>query len=514
MKNNILIALFSSLALIATGCSSDISNDPESPKATGESILQLEIDKEDLTRSGLESTSFDEGDEVFVVVTDRNNPAVLTDTTKATYTDGRWRLSKKIDLAAETDGVAWSIADVQVYYPYNITSEGYDKETGKINLKFPENLMYGASYGWSKNNPTVRITCKHAMARLTLAMKNNSNEDATIGLLMIRNEGEVNVLGTSGTIGSKGIDQVTDYASYISMYRANNKVPAGQTGYFDLLLPPDPAAIDQMWALNADQGVPLTKLKCELQVNDSIINFDITADNWKEGHQYMYPVNLFKPSEIETDSDEYVDLGLSVLWATCNVGAISPYDTGKFFFWGDTRGYEEGENYTSSEIKFIYQKNVNILLNENIVELNSDNEGTYHLTSTYDAATQNMGDPWRMPTEDEVRELLNNTKMEWDLIDGNYIFKLISKVSGYEGKYIQLPQQQGGFSGYYPFQFNPFSSTEDIAGYWWSSTVGNDNERAMGFEIIWVKRPITASHRMISTYRELGHPIRAVRPKP
>lgn len=43
----------------------------------------------------------------------------------------------------------------------------------------------------------------------------------------------------------------------------------------------------------------------------------------------------------ETNGYQYVDLGLSVKWATCNVGATSPYDTGNLYAWGEVSPKEE-----------------------------------------------------------------------------------------------------------------------------------------------------------------------------
>ena len=47
-------------------------------------------------------------------------------------------------------------------------------------------------------------------------------------------------------------------------------------------------------------------------------------------------VDLRAPSSTSPNGHEYVDLGLSVKWATCNVGAESPEDYGDYFAWGET----------------------------------------------------------------------------------------------------------------------------------------------------------------------------------
>ena len=48
---------------------------------------------------------------------------------------------------------------------------------------------------------------------------------------------------------------------------------------------------------------------------------------------------------------EWVDLGLSVLWATCNVGASSPSDYGNYYAWGETRQNQVTRRTTAEHIK-------------------------------------------------------------------------------------------------------------------------------------------------------------------
>ena len=70
----------------------------------------------------------------------------------------------------------------------------------------------------------------------------------------------------------------------------------------------------------------------------------VTAQNYMEvyrnnGNRIHFQVEdldsiLFSDGEDSTGSHEYVDLGLSVKWATCNVGAIVPYEYGEYYAWG------------------------------------------------------------------------------------------------------------------------------------------------------------------------------------
>ncbi len=114
---------------------------------------------------------------------------------------------------------------------------------------------------------------------------------------------------------------------------------------------------------------------------------------------------------------EYVDLGLpsGLKWATCNVGASSPEEYGNYYAWGETT---TKSTYTES---------------------NSTTYGV-HLgdisgNRTYDAARANWGSTWRIPTEAEIQELVDNCTWEWTSQGGHYG----RKVTGPNGNSIFLP---------------------------------------------------------------------------
>ena len=107
---------------------------------------------------------------------------------------------------------------------------------------------------------------------------------------------------------------------------------------------------------------------------------------------------------------EYVDLGLSVKWAKCNVGAETETDYGDYFMWGSTTPNTAEEcNWTntpfnggSSHYNETYFNSVKDMVCPNGI-----------LAKECDAATQIMGGEWRMPTQPELKELLDNTTNEW-----------------------------------------------------------------------------------------------------
>ena len=129
---------------------------------------------------------------------------------------------------------------------------------------------------------------------------------------------------------------------------------------------------------------------------------------------------------------ESVDLGLSVLWATTNVGAKNPQDYGNYFAFGET---EPKEMFTEWNFRFGSQ---GIRLTERYDSTRFDKYGTTVLDAVDDAAAANWGKGWRMPTKAEKEELLG-CNWEWMTVDGVYGARITSNVPGYEGRSIFIP---------------------------------------------------------------------------
>ena len=98
---------------------------------------------------------------------------------------------------------------------------------------------------------------------------------------------------------------------------------------------------------------------------------------------------------------EFVNLGLpsGLLWATCNVGATSPEQTGLYFAFGETTGYS-AEQVKKGERSFDSASYTAPSVSEN-------------LNLKQDAARANLGGNWRMPTKDQFQELLDNCNVVW-----------------------------------------------------------------------------------------------------
>lgn len=153
----------------------------------------------------------------------------------------------------------------------------------------------------------------------------------------------------------------------------------------------------------------------------------------------------FSPSG-SIDGYEYVDLGLSVKWATCNIGASSIEESGNYYAWQETTPVT-----ALTHINYWY--NYNPCSPDNI------------LSSIYDAATVNLGHNWRMPTWEEMDELCRNCDWTWtDDFQGTGASGCIIR-SRVNSKSIFLPA-----SGCINTENN--QQVEDEKGFYWSSYAG------------------------------------------
>lgn len=161
----------------------------------------------------------------------------------------------------------------------------------------------------------------------------------------------------------------------------------------------------------------------------------------------------------ETQNHEYVDLGLpsGTLWATYNVGADSPEGYGSYFAWGETttKNNYEWSNYLWGK----EDGKVSKYCDEKFWGYNGFTDTRTVLEPKDDAATMNWGKGWRIPTEDEMVELIDNCTNKWTKLNGvNGIM-----LTGPNGNSIFLPAA-GTFLG--DSHYN-----EGYCGEYWTSTI-------------------------------------------
>ena len=170
----------------------------------------------------------------------------------------------------------------------------------------------------------------------------------------------------------------------------------------------------------------------------------------------------------EYNGHQYVDLGLpsGTKWATCNIGANSPQEYGKYYAWGELSEINTKNNYLYSE----------------------NNPTT--LPYNADIATINWGGGWRIPTKAEFEELVNKCKWTW--MSNGY------KVVGPNGHSIFLPA-----AGYYSNARTHEGSGS--SGSFWSSSI-NINDTPYAWALLF-----NSGYHFVSSFsRYYGRTVRPI----
>lgn len=131
----------------------------------------------------------------------------------------------------------------------------------------------------------------------------------------------------------------------------------------------------------------------------------------------VFTVNIALMLGFRVQAQEYVDLGLSVNWATYNVGANNIEELGEKFVAGTTIKWQKGRAKTNA-----------------VIHING-----FSGNAEYDAATANWGQGWRTPTRAEWEELIRRCKWKHNkLVLSNGTKINGAKITGPNGNSIFL----------------------------------------------------------------------------
>ena len=355
-------------------------------------------------------------------------------------------------------------------YPFTVMAEGYAPYSGTLVVN-------------SEDNATLNVNLVSVMAKVTLRTETSG---ATISL----NNVDKGVSKFEGEL-LPGSYMVEAKKQGYRPYKSNLNIEEGQK--VDLTLPalqPIYGAINigfepigaKITIDGVDRGtsprIVREVLEGRHKVTISMPGYSDYSTEVNVGDGNMVDLKgSLDQSRTTTSSGkhEMVDLGLSVKWATCNIGANSPEKYGDFFAWGETAPKEEYKESNSKTFKKDWK---------------TDISGTQH-----DAATVNWGEGWRMPTKDEMKELLDFCKWEKTQINGVKGWKLISKRNGNS---IFLPA--AGYDGV-------FSSKDNSEGQYWTSTPHRDDNNT-SYDLSFSLNDYR--HVRTGDYRCTGRPIRPV----
>ena len=182
---------------------------------------------------------------------------------------------------------------------------------------------------------------------------------------------------------------------------------------------------------------------------------------------------------ITPPTPEAIDLGLSVKWASFNIGATSPESYGDYYAWGETEPYYsslepltwkngKSDGYDWPSYKWCKGSSTTMTkyCSDSSYGYNGFADTKTVLEPEDDVAHVKLGGNWRMPTDAEWTELRNNCSWTWtDNYNGTGVRGRIvtSNIEGYTDKSIFLPaagrldETNFNFAGSY--------------GYYWSSSL-------------------------------------------
>ena len=163
----------------------------------------------------------------------------------------------------------------------------------------------------------------------------------------------------------------------------------------------------------------------------------------------------------EHDPNDYVDLGLpsGTLWATCNIGASRPEERGYYFAWGET---SPKVIYNWSTYKWCTGSGTALTkyCANSSYGYNGFVDNKTELDPEDDAAYVNWGPSWRMPTREQLDELMMRCSWRWTSNYGVQGYQ----VEGSNGKTLFLPA--GGI------RWDGTISDVDLKGYYLSCSLG------------------------------------------
>ena len=149
-------------------------------------------------------------------------------------------------------------------------------------------------------------------------------------------------------------------------------------------------------------------------------------------------------------------MGLSVKWATCNVGATSPEGYGDYFAWGET---SPKSSYDWSNLKYCLDNSADSFSKYVASSEYGSVDNMTRLELSDDAARGNWGGSWRMPTRAEQDELREQCSWQWTTVNGHNGYRVTSKRNG---RSIFLPaagSRDGGSSSRVGSRGNYWSSS-------------------------------------------------------
>lgn len=441
-----------------------------------DTIAQLQLTTDIAsTRADINATHFDHGDAIGVFAYKGRSSSMESWNVKATTDSKSWYFEKPVTLFRES-------TTVYAYYPWNGYASDKHMDGFVVDATSQTNYMVGYDKEISYSNPKALISFRHITSKVSFYITNN---DAKVAINFITLNGE-NLLMYGYYYLDGGYEDLRSNASD-RIYSKNITDLGGNEQKAEFLLFPDDTECRATLIVSYEDGslystefiLPTLEANCSYAYNvniaedekSSMIISDAVIASWDEPtmmDEITIEVDIDnEPTTGKENGHDWIDLGLpsGLKWATCNVGASMPEDYGNYFAWGETqpkdRYYLSDYKYCIDSDNYQFSKYVTTATIGRGNYGTVDNKTTLELTD--DAAFVNWGGRWRMPTHEELDELMENCTWEWTYLNGAYGYRVTGKRSGYTDNSIFLPA--AGVIAY--------SSAQDdkSEGHYWTSSL-------------------------------------------
>ena len=385
------------------------------------------------------------------------------------------------------------INHVIAVYPFCESTKVSNKE--QILYHFPDEQLYAESSFGRETNTMVSFTddsylrFKNVGGYLTIKLYGKGVDVAAVRLKgnggeLLAGDGIVEAYVSSPPVVIMDKDNAASEMSLICEAPVSLGASVSDSKVFWFVIPP----------LTFTKGFTLTVIDSKGDEFVTSTSKSITIERNKLSQ--MAPVEV----KFDNPSMDFVDLGLSVKWATANLGASSEEELGDYFAWGEVTAkndytwatYEWCNGTYSTLTKYCFTASRGY---------NGFTDGKTALDLDNDAAHSVLGGSWRMPTDQELMELANTKNCQWTWTEVKHVkgYRVTSKRNGNS---IFLPA-----SGRY-YRTNGLEKV-GTDGYYWSSNLNNTNT-TQGYCLHFTTELSSLGH--YGSERSSGHVIRAVKP--
>ena len=394
----------------------------------------------------------------------------------------------KVSSGQAKDALYWTTGD-HIFYAGFGEDIKIDPSTGTARCKYQTeqeltevngtwiNMSQAYMVAYNKTKPTdkVDLRFKPIMTTVEVDVKGPPTGNVTIKAMEISVPATQDVLYTVTS-------QTSDLNAYFD-YKITGQKTTGET-IGEVVPSSDPHAekfiftLKEPKTITTGETVKITAILPPIEINnDDAITITIDAENHSNIAQFAKAVARSEKVVISTKEwvpqsfDNYVDLGLSVKWASCNLGANKPEENGDYYGWGCTMPYATSEYVYWPKY---YQKIGGTGTSATDCGTDKDplkdyvKDGDRGIAGTnWDAAHIRLGDKWRMPTKAELKELDECTWTPY-VMNGVNGWLVINKTDA--NKYIFLPNA-GTLHDVSRYEVGS-------VGYYWSGTHSYDNSQS------------------------------------